>query len=142
MYSKCVPRPQRPPTHVVLVHFPDITACRCMYSVIRVTSTNAVWYYLNRQASTSYIHTYAYQILYRCIFFTSFTHTYFAACGQAVATGVVPFSPRFFPSIFVAHRVQQSHFSSIYRRAVLTHALALSASQFVHKKSHHEFIRV
>ena len=44
------------------------------------------------------------------------------------------FPPRFLPSIFIPHRVQQSHCSSIYHRVLLTHALALSASQFVHKK--------
>ena len=47
---------------------------------------------------------------------------------------VVPSPPRFLPSIFIAHRVQQSHCSSIVHRVLLTHALALSASQFVHKK--------
>ena len=31
-------------------------------------------------------------------------------------------------------RVQHSHCSSIFYRVLLTHALALSASQFVHKK--------
>ena len=34
----------------------------------------------------------------------------------------------------MAHRVQHSHCSSIVHRVLLTHALALSASQFVHKK--------
>ena len=48
--------------------------------------------------------------------------------------GVVPSPPRFLPSIFIAHRVQQSHCSWIFHRVLLTHALALSASQFVHKK--------
>ena len=43
-------------------------------------------------------------------------------------------SPRVLPSTFIAHRVQQSHCSSIFHRVLLTHALALSASQFVHKK--------
>ena len=51
-----------------------------------------------------------------------------------MVTGVVPSSPRFLPSSFTAHRVQQSHCSSIFHRVLLTHALALSASQFVHKK--------
>ena len=51
-----------------------------------------------------------------------------------MVTGVVPSSPRFLPSIFIAHRIQQSHCSSIFHRVLLTHALALSASQFVHKK--------
>ena len=59
---------------------------------------------------------------------------YFPASGQAVVTGVVPSPPRFLPSISIAHRVQQSHCSSILHQVLLTHALALSASQFVHKK--------
>ena len=51
-----------------------------------------------------------------------------------MVTGVVPSSPRFLPSFFIAHRVQQSHRSSIFHQVLLTHALALSASQFVHNK--------
>ena len=47
---------------------------------------------------------------------------------------VSPLLPRFLPSIFIAHRVQQSHCSSIFHRLLLTHALALSASQLVHRK--------
>ena len=62
------------------------------------------------------------------------THIYFPASGQAVVTGVVSSPPRFLPSIFIAHRVQQSHCSSIFHRVLPTHALALSASQFVRKK--------
>ena len=42
--------------------------------------------------------------------------------------------PRFLRSIFNAHRIQQSHFSSIFHRVLLNHALAFSASQCVHKK--------
>ena len=63
-----------------------------------------------------------------------FTHIHFPASGHAVVTGVVPSSPRFLPSVFIAHRVQQSHCSSIFHRVLLSHALALSASQFVLKK--------
>ena len=63
-----------------------------------------------------------------------FIHIYIPASGQAVVTGVVPSPPPFLPSIFIAHRVQQSHCSSIFHRVLLTHALGLSASQFVHKK--------
>ena len=59
-----------------------------------------------------------------------FTHIYFPASGQAVVTS----PPRFEPSTFIAHRVQQCHCSSIFHRVLLTHALALSASQFVRKK--------
>ena len=51
-----------------------------------------------------------------------------------MVTGVIPSPPRFLPSFFIAHRVHQSHCSSIVHRMLLTHALALSASQFVHKK--------
>ena len=51
-----------------------------------------------------------------------------------MVTGVVPSIPWFLPLIFIAHRVQQSHCSSIFHRVLLTHALALSASQFVHKE--------
>ena len=50
-----------------------------------------------------------------------------------MVTGV-PSAPRFLPSIFIAHRVQQSHCSSIFHRVLLTHALALSACQIEHKK--------
>ena len=39
-----------------------------------------------------------------------------------------------FLQFFFAHRVQQSHCSSIFHGVLLTHALALSASQFVRKK--------
>ena len=69
-------------------------------------------------------------------FFFFFSHFYVPAPGQAVVTGVVPpSSPPVLAFIFfIAHRVQQSHCSSIFHRVLLTHALALSASQFVHKK--------
>ena len=68
------------------------------------------------------------------LFYFFFSHCYYPASGQGVVTGVVPSPPRFLPSIFSAHRVQQSHWSSIFHRMLPTHALALSASQFVHKK--------
>ena len=45
-----------------------------------------------------------------------------------------PFSPPVLGSIYIAHRVQQSHCSPIFHRVLLTHAFALSASKFVHKK--------
>ena len=67
-------------------------------------------------------------------FSSSIAHSYCPASGQAVVTGVVSSPPRFLPSIFIAHRVQQSHCSSIFHLVLLTHALALSASQFVLKK--------
>ena len=70
--------------------------------------------------------------LYFIILF--FSHFYFPARGQAVVTGVVSSAPRFLLSSFIAHRVQKSHCSSIFHRVLLTHALALSPSQFVQKK--------
>ena len=45
------------------------------------------------------------------LFFFLFAHFYFPASGQAMVSGVVPSSPWFLPSIFIAHRVQQSHCS-------------------------------
>ena len=51
--------------------------------------------------------------------------------------------PRLLPSIFIAHRIQQSHCSSIFHRVLLTRALALSESQLVHMKmSPQKIIRV
>ena len=49
-------------------------------------------------------------------FFFFLAHFHFTASGQAVVTGVIPSPPRFLPSIFIAHRVQQSHCSSIVHR--------------------------
>ena len=72
--------------------------------------------------------------VYNIFFFFCTLLLYFPVSGQAVVTGVVPSSPWFLPSIFIAHRVQQYHCSSIFHRVLLTHAPALSASQFVHKK--------
>ena len=70
-------------------------------------------------------------------FLLFFSHFYFPASGQAVVTGVVPSPPPVLTFNFFAHRVQQSNCSSIFHRVLLTHALALSASQFVHKKKSH-----
>ena len=41
------------------------------------------------------------------IYIYFFAHFHFPASGQAVVTGVIPSSPRFLPSIFISHRVQQ-----------------------------------
>ena len=74
-------------------------------------------------------------ILY--IFF--YTPFYFPASGQAVATGVVPFSPPVLACLqFLSRirRIQQSHCSSMFHPVLLTHALVLSASQFALKKKY------
>ena len=66
--------------------------------------------------------------------FFFFSNFLCAASGQAVDSQVSSLSP---PCsclhFFIALRVQQSYCSSI-DRVLLTHALALSASQVVHKK--------
>ena len=77
------------------------------------------------------LHTWTFFFIIICFFFA---HFHFPGSGQAVVTGVIPSPPRFLPSIFIAHRVQQSHCSSIVHRVLPTHALALSASHFVNKK--------
>ena len=51
-----------------------------------------------------------------------------------MVTGVVPFPPGSCLHFFIAHRVQQPHCSWIFHRVLLSHALALAASQFAHKK--------
>ena len=56
-----------------------------------------------------------------------------------MVTGAVPFPLRFSLSIFIAHRVQQSHCSSICHRQLPTNALELSAGQFVHRKKSPRF---
>ena len=85
-------------------------------------------------ASSHWVPTVTIRTPHRFFFFFFFAHFYFPASGQAVVTGAIPSPPRFLPSIYIAHRVQQSHCSSIVHRVLLTHTLALSASQFVHKK--------
>ena len=49
--------------------------------------------------------------------------------GQAVVTGVVRSPPRYVPSIFIAHRVQYSHCSSIFIECC---QLTLSRSPLIH----------
>ena len=76
-----------------------------------------------------------------CFFFFFFAHFYFPASGQwSQVSSLLP------PGSclqFYAHRVQQSHYCwSIFHRVLLTHALALSASEFERKKGPNEFIRV
>ena len=69
------------------------------------------------------------------LFFLFFFHTHLlSSFWTSRGHRCRPFFPRFLTSIFITHRVQQSHCSLIFHRGLLTHALALSASQFVHKK--------
>ena len=75
-----------------------------------------------------------YCVVFCVVFFSQVSSFQLFWTSRGTLTGVVPSPPRFLPSIFIAHRVQQSHCSSISHRVLLTHALALSASQFVHKK--------
>ena len=74
-------------------------------------------------------------VLQGTFFLFSFSHTFTFQLLDKPWSQVSPLlPPRFLPSIFVVHRVQQSHCSSNFHLGLLTHALALSASQFVHKK--------
>ena len=67
-----------------------------------------------------------------CFFFVhTFTFQLLDKPWSQVSTLLLPGSCLQF---FIAHRVQRSHCSSIVHRMLLTHALALSASQFVHEK--------
>ena len=67
--------------------------------------------------------------------FFFFSHTFsFQLLDKPWSQVSCPSPPPYLPSIFIAHRVQQSHCSSISHRLLLTHALALSASQLVQKK--------
>ena len=54
-----------------------------------------------------------------------------------MVTDIVPSAPPVLSFNFIVHWVQQSHCSSSFHRVLrtaVTHALALPASQFVHKK--------
>ena len=86
----------------------------------------------------------------RIIVFLSFliysflTRFDFPASGQAVVTGVVSSPPpRFLRSIFIAHRVQQSHCSSMFSSCVAnSRSRALRKLICVQEKSQHECTRV
>ena len=67
------------------------------------------------------------------IFFFSHTSTFQLLDKPWSKVSSLP-PPRFLPPICIAHRVQQSHCSPIFHRALLTHALAFFVSQFVRKK--------
>ena len=74
-----------------------------------------------------------------CVFFTLnflfFPHTFpFKSLDKPWSQLSSLLPPRSLPLVFIAHRVQQSHCSSIFHRVLLTHALVLSASQFMDKK--------
>ena len=65
-----------------------------------------------------------------CFFFS---HFYFPASGQAVVTDLVPSSPPVLAFNFIAHRVQQSHCSSICHRVFLS-SCALHKSIYAQEK--------
>ena len=59
--------------------------------------------------------------------------------GEAVVTGVVP-SPRYVPSIFVAHRVQHSHCSSIFIECCYLTLSRFPLINFNARKSPYEYV--
>ena len=63
-------------------------------------------------------------------FFTLLLSSFWTSHGHRCRA----FSPQVHAFNLIAHRVQQSHCSSIFHRVLLTHAFALSAGHFVHKK--------
>ena len=73
------------------------------------------------------------------IFLFFLAHFYFPASGiQAVVTGVVlPLPPPSYRLHFFWRIGFSTHWSSIFYRVLLTHALTLSASQLVHKTKYH-----
>ena len=74
---------------------------------------------------------YIYLVFFFLFFFTLLLSSFWTSRGHRCR----PFFPPVLAfNFFIAHRVQQSHCSSIFHRVLLTHALALSASQIVHKK--------
>ena len=67
--------------------------------------------------------------VYRFFFTLIFSSFWTSRCRRCRS-----FSPPVLAFIFIAHRVQLSGCASIFHRVLLTHALALSASKFVHRK--------
>ena len=63
-----------------------------------------------------------------CVFFSHSSTLQLLFCGQAVVTGIAPFPPRFLPSIFIAHSVQQSHCA----RRFFMECCKLTLSHFPH----------
>ena len=61
-----------------------------------------------------------------------FTHplffSFWTSRGWSQVSSFLP--PRFLPSIFIAHRVQQSHCSSVFHQVLQTHALHNKNAQF------------
>ena len=87
-----------------------------------------IHYYLDRLV---YIDCCIYILFFAfCFFLTHLISGFWTSRGHKCR----PFSPQVLAFNFTAHRVEQSHCSSIFHRVLLAHALALSASQFVHKK--------
>ena len=116
-------------TFTILIHTPNSTNDRSVTHSLQISrkySISQIW-------SVLYFRDIVHR-LYHLDYIFFFGQFHFPASGQFAVTGVVPSPPRFLPSIFIAHMVQQSHCSSTFHRVLLTHALALSASQFVHKK--------
>ena len=72
------------------------------------------------------------------LFFFWHTSTFQLLDIQAMVTGVVlPSPPPFIAFIFFWRILFSTHWSSIFHRVLLTHALALSASRLVHKTTNY-----
>ena len=104
------------------------------YTVYAATTSEKQLHVLGHILQTCSTRTIYIRVVATFLIFPLFAHFHFPTSGQAVVTGIKPSPPRFLPSVFIAHRVQQSHCTSIAHRVLLTYALELYASQFVHKK--------
>ena len=69
-----------------------------------------------------------------------FYHQRSETSGQAVVKGVVPSSLRYAPSIFIPHRVQHSHCSSIFIERSLLTLSRFPLINFYARKSPYEYV--
>ena len=123
-----------------------MSCCCTMLMLLKLSSYFPInyfpWFPNHPLFKTRFIPTFAFffaklhrMFRHSCILFFNISSShFFPASGQAVIAGVVHSHPRFLPPVFIAHRFQQSHCSSMFHRELLTYALALSACQFVQKK--------
>ena len=100
----------------------------------RLKAIHAIQYLKQKPARRQTLAEHGVFFFFALIGFCFSSHFYFPASRQAVVTGVVPSPSWFLPSIFIAHGVQQSRCLSNFHPVLLTHALALPAGQFVHKR--------
>ena len=93
----------------------------------------------SRWVCSSFFFSLTFQVSAKSVFGVSFFFFFFTLLLSRFWTSRGHRCCPFFPPVlafnfYSAYKIQQSHCSSIFHRVLLTHALALSASQIVHKK--------